>query len=252
VRRATELHRFYGPSVAWFEEIRRYEYLLGFDEQGRLGRRLPVLLTMAVVFCAGLLLARGARHLPGMRFAPVPIGCLVAGLALLWLTPSKWTHYFGGLAGVGAAAMTAGIVLIAVAARGCCDHRTVQAVAGVGTLSVIMAASLGFAGKNTWFLFSHYGVPRDDAPFSPLDSPLLWAGFAAAVLIVLLLRKESLPWAVSILPVAVSVTATAITLVVLVTSFVLAPIRQGEATRKAGKAWTNSGTGTPAGSWTGW
>ncbi|WP_406688262.1 arabinosyltransferase domain-containing protein [Saccharopolyspora sp. ID03-671] len=44
--KATDLHGYYGPNVPWFQEITRYQYLLGFDLQGDIARRAAVLLTL--------------------------------------------------------------------------------------------------------------------------------------------------------------------------------------------------------------
>ncbi|MBW0103282.1 arabinosyltransferase domain-containing protein, partial [Pseudonocardia sp. KRD291] len=197
VSRATEMHAFYGPNVAWYNEIKRYEYLLAFDsEQGGLGRRVPVLLTLALLVAVLPLLARGARRLPGMGRVPVPVLGLVAGMAMLWLTPSKWTHYFGSLAGVGAAALTAGVVLLAVGARTRAGRSTappsvrngaeqpvVRLAAGAGAVAVVLAAALAYAGRNTWFIYARYGVPHEDGPWRPLNTPLPWLVLAAVVLL---------------------------------------------------------------------
>lgn len=184
VTRATEMHAFYGPNVPWFQEYKRYEYLLAFgSEQGGLGRRVPVLLTLALLVAVLPLLARGAGRLPGMGRVPVPALGLVAGLALLWLTPSKWTHYFGSLAGVGAAVLTAGVVLLVVAARERAGEPAVRLAAAAGAAAVVLAAALSYAGRNTWFVYSHYGVPNEDGPWRPLNTPMPWLALAAVVLV---------------------------------------------------------------------
>lgn len=230
-QQATALHRFYGPDVGWFQEIRRYQYLLGFDDyQGGMARRLPVLLTTAVAVCATLLVVRGARRLPGMRLVPLPIGCLGIGIALLWLTPSKWTHYFGALAGFGGIALTAGVVLLVAAARQWAERREVLLVGGVGTLLTVVAACLAFSGTNTYFLYSHFGVPRDELPFRPLNNPLPWL-LLVAVLLGATLHPRSGGRAatrrmLARMPALVAVVATGSMVVVLLVSFVLAPINQ--------------------------
>lgn len=237
VSRATEMHAFYGPDLPWFQEIRRYTYLLAFDsEQGGLGRRVPVLLTLALLVAVLPLLARGLARLPGSGRVPVPVLGLVAGLALLWLTPSKWTHYFGTLAGIGAAALTAGVVLLVVTARHRADQPAVRLAAGAGALAVVLAAALSYAGRNTWFIYSHYGVPHEDGPFRPLNTPVPWLALAA-----LLLAAAALPWpgtprrggararlgrALVRLPGTLAAAVALTTVIVLLYSFVAAPGRQ--------------------------
>ena len=228
-RQATALHRFYGPDVGWFQEIRRYRYLLGFDDyQGGMARRLPVLLTIAVAACATLLVVRGARRLPGMRMVPLPIGCLGIGLALLWLTPSKWTHYFGALAGFGGIALTAGIVLLAACARHWAERREVLLLGAAGTVATIVATCLAFSGTNTYFLYSHFGVPRDELPFRPLNNPLPWVLLVAVLLAVTLLPRWRGQGAtrrmVGRMPAVVATVATGSMVVILLVSFAWAPI----------------------------
>lgn len=184
VTRATEMHAFYGPNVPWFDEIRRWTLLLGFDgEQGGLGRRIPVLLTIALLVAVLPLLGRGVHRSTGLRWVPVVTSGAALGLLLLWLTPSKWTHYFGTLAGVGALALTSGVVLLVLAARRRADETAVRGAAGAGTVALVVAAAVAFAGKNDWFLYSHWGVPHDDGPFRPWNSPLPWLLVVAVVLV---------------------------------------------------------------------
>ncbi|MFR9730615.1 arabinosyltransferase domain-containing protein [Saccharopolyspora sp. MS10] len=228
-QQATALHRFYGPNVGWFQEIRRYQYLLGFgDYQGGLARRLPVLLTFAVAACATLLVVRGARRLPGMRLVPLPLGCLGIGLALLWLTPSKWTHYFGALAGFGAVALTAAIVLLGTCAREWAARREVLLVGGIGTVAAIAAACLAFSGTNTYFLHSHFGVPRDELPLWPLNGPLPWVLLVAALLGGALLPRfggrAGARRMLARMPAVVATAAVGAGVLVLLVSFAAAPI----------------------------
>src|SRR5690606_20634788 len=163
---ATRLHEHYGPDVPWFQEILRYQYLLGFDSQGDVARRLPVLLTAVLAVHCGLVLLRGANRLTAGHAHAAPV---VFGLSLLLmaLTPSKWTHYFGALAGIGAATLVTSAVLVAVAARQLRSDRVVLVGGAVSAVLAALAAALSFAGKNNWFLHSHYGVPWGEQPVRP-------------------------------------------------------------------------------------
>ncbi|TCK25162.1 arabinosyltransferase domain-containing protein [Pseudonocardia endophytica] len=184
VSRATEMHTYFGPNVAWFDEIRRWTLLFGFDgEQGGLGRRIPVLLTIALLVAVLPLLARGVHRTAGLRWVPVVTVGAALGLVALGLTPSKWTHYFGTLAGVGALGLTCGVVLLVLAARRRADETAVRAAAGAGTLALVIAAAVAFSGRNDWFLYSHWGVPHDDGPFRPWNSPVPWVAVVVAVLL---------------------------------------------------------------------
>ncbi|OLM19588.1 MULTISPECIES: arabinosyltransferase domain-containing protein [unclassified Pseudonocardia] len=227
VARATEMHAFYGPAVAWFSEIRRWEYLLGFDnEQGGLGRRLPVLLTIALLVAALPLVARGAhRWTAGLRRTPVPLVGVALGFVLLTPSPSKWTHYFGTLAGVGALAVVAGVALVVAAARRPADA-TVRGAAAAGTVAAVVLTALVFAGRNDWFLWSGWGVPRLDGPFEPLDSPAVWLLVAVLVLAGTLLAVRPVPRAAAMLPAGVVVTALVTGVAVVVGSLAVAPLRQ--------------------------
>ncbi|MFP5070437.1 arabinosyltransferase domain-containing protein [Pseudonocardia nantongensis] len=267
VLRATAMHSFYGPDVPWYQEIRRWQYLLGFDgEQGGLGRRLPVLLTVAMLVAALPLVARGAhRWTAGLRWVPVPVAGVALGFALLTPAPSKWTHYFGSLAGTGALAIAAGVVLVTVAARQRPAERTVRGAAVAGTAAAVTLAALVFAGKNAWFLWSEWGVPRYDGPFTPLNSPAVWGAAAAALFVagtgaVLVVRHRAggpadrprpiraltgaAARAGAALPAAVVVTALVTGVAVVVGSMAVAPGRQGSGYSVGGQLWDEL-TGTP-------
>lgn len=239
ILRATELHQFYGPNVGWFQEVRRYEYLLGFSGSAGLGRRLPVLVTIAVLGCAVLLLVRGARRLLGMRLSYLPVTALALGFGLLWLTPSKWTHYFGSLAGLGAAALTTGVVLLAATARHQWQDRTVVLIGAAGTIATALAASLAFAGKNTWFLYSHWGVPHDETPYRPLNNPLLWLLLVAILLALTRLPRfagtQSTRAALARMPAVIASVAIGLLVPILLVSFAVAPIRQAGSYSEGGQ-----------------
>ncbi|MCI2418679.1 arabinosyltransferase domain-containing protein [Saccharopolyspora sp. K220] len=230
VRKATELHTFYGPDVPWFQEIVRYEYLLGFDLQGDVARRAPVLLTLVVVVYTGLLLLRGAGRLPGLRLGYVPPLCLLISFGLMTVTPSKWTHYFGALVGVGAATLTAGVVLIAIGARQLARDRVVLVAGVLCTALAVFAAALTFAGKNNWFLHSQYGVPWGEQPVRPLNGPEWWLLAVGVLLAASVLpgrAREGRPRRMLIgMPAVISAGAVGVTVAILLYSFIAAPIRQ--------------------------
>jgi arabinosyltransferase C len=66
--RATEIHSEFGPNLGWYEEWFRYQALLGTGQMGSAAKRLPVLLTLALLVVAAVLLGRrlrGVADLPG-------------------------------------------------------------------------------------------------------------------------------------------------------------------------------------------
>lgn len=235
--RATELHQFYGPNVPWFQEILRYDNLLGFDLQGAIARRVPVLLTLAMLVCTVLLLARGSRHLPGMRLAHVAPACFALDIALLWLTPSKWTHYFGAFAGVGATALVCSIVLLFVASRE--PGRATVAIGLTGAGLGVLAAALSFAGKNNWFLYSNFGVLWGEQPLRPLNTPLLWLLVPAGLVVVAVVRRTRQPSATTVMiaraPAVLACVAITASVAMLLVSFSIAPIRQHDSYSPGGQ-----------------
>ncbi|MFC7342419.1 arabinosyltransferase domain-containing protein [Saccharopolyspora griseoalba] len=225
---ATEVHARYGPDVPWFQEILRYQYLLGFDLQGDVARRAAVLLTLAVGGYSALLLLRGAGRAPGLRLAHVPVAVLLLSVALMALTPSKWTHYFGALAGVGAAALTTGVVLVGVAAATASRDRAVLIGGGVFTALLAVTAALVFAGKNNWFLHSQLGVLWGAQPVRPLNAPLVWLLLAGLLVGAFALRGRAGRGLIRA-PAALGAGAMGVAVTVVLGSFALAPIRQADA-----------------------
>ncbi|HWN34491.1 MAG TPA: arabinosyltransferase domain-containing protein, partial [Pseudonocardia sp.] len=58
---ATRWHTTFGPSLPWYDELERYRFLLAGDQDGTATKRVPVLLTLALLPIVGLLLARRAE-----------------------------------------------------------------------------------------------------------------------------------------------------------------------------------------------
>jgi arabinosyltransferase C len=215
--RATALHEAYAPRTSAFHELLRYQYLLGDDLQGAFARRVPVLLTAAVVVSALLVLRRRR-----VGRVPVVIACFAVGLGLLWLTPSKWTHYFGSFAGMGAAALTCAVVVLFGSVRRVSIRRAaVVGVVGSGLCAV--AAALSFAGRNTWFLHSEYGILGEGQRFWPLNRSLLWLVLAVAVLLRGSRSVGKLPRTPAVLACVVS----AASVVLMLVSFTGALFQQG-------------------------
>jgi arabinosyltransferase C len=233
---ATDLHRAIGPSLPWFDEGLRYARLLGPDNWGSAGKRLPVLLTVALAVPVLVLLARHGRAVLPRREQLVLAGAPV-GLLLLALTPSKWTHHFGALAGLGAAFLVVAVTALVTEARGR-DPRTLAVGLGGGTL-VALAAGLSFAGPNTWWAYSDFGMAFSDGPLWPLSNPLLWLAAAGAVLALWAGWRRRSPGpgggradvagvGVAAVPAVLAVLAAATSVALLLATFLAAPLRRGD------------------------
>ncbi|MGQ0774245.1 MAG: arabinosyltransferase domain-containing protein [Pseudonocardiales bacterium] len=252
---ATDIHRYFGPDRPWFKEDERYTALLGPATMGSAGKRLPVLLTLALVAPLLVLLARHGRALLERRPQLVLLGSAPLGLLLLTLTPSKWTHHFGALAGLGSAFLVAALAVLVNAARPPnrvpasrnsvsripVSRDPVTVAVGVGAaLLVAIAAGLSFAGPNTWWAYSDFGMPFSDAPLWPLHNPLLWLAVAGgAVTVVRLRRSGSARVALSgvatprvapywvVAPALLAVLAATTSVALLLGTFLAAPLRRG-------------------------
>jgi Mycobacterial cell wall arabinan synthesis protein/EmbC C-terminal domain len=145
-----------GGARPWYEEYERYSLLFTPNEiQGAIGRRAAVLTT--ILACAGLAWTLGARVAPRVGIAPGPARRLLVTLALsavaMTFTPTKWTQHFGGLTGLGTAALTLALVAFGRAAQrrlaardpGTARRRQVGGLAGVtATVGIVLA------GQNQW------------------------------------------------------------------------------------------------------
>jgi hypothetical protein len=165
---------------SWATEIQRYSFLLSQIPMGNYAKRAAVLLCL--VSLAWFAVLAGAAR---MRRVQVPVALWLSGsttalaFAALWLTPSKWTHHFGALAGVGSAFLALFLVLAVPTVCGVLGmwRPPFGLVAGV-VGSYVLAIALSWHGPNQWPYAWLDGVRRPT--FTPaikhvlLDSPLLW------------------------------------------------------------------------------
>jgi len=225
---------------SWYTEIVRWSYLL-LDEapMGAYAKRAPVLLGIVALVVLGLLatLLRG-RGRPLPTRTALAGTTLLLGFALLWLTPSKWTHHFGTLAGVGGAVLALVLVgtpvLLRDLAAGDPSRPVVRTpvVAGAG-LAVAVAGALAGHGANVWPYSWLLGLPdAGQAPTVaslPFGQPAVWILAGLVIAAVLFLARRRVPDLRPVLgPVAVAVTAAAVLLATtgyLVGSFALATAR---------------------------
>ena len=165
---------------SWATEIQRYSFLLSQIPMGNYAKRAAVLLCL--VSLAWFAVLAGAAR---MRRVQLPVALWLSGsttalaFAALWLTPSKWTHHFGALAGVGSAFLALFLVLAVPTVRSVLGmwRPPFGLVAGV-VGSYVLAIALSWHGPNQWPYAWLDGVRRPT--FTPaikhvlLDSPLLW------------------------------------------------------------------------------
>jgi len=182
----------------WTDELQRYQFLLTDIPMGSYAKRVPIMLALTLLlwFVVLHVAARVGRvSLPGRTsFAG---WCLVASFILLWLTPSKWTHHFGSLSGVGPAFVTLLLVTGMPAIR-----ELTQRQGGPGVIPWVFAGSLvppialSLQGPNLWAYWWNLGMPRPvQAPTLrdvPLGSPaFVLAAFAGVTALVWLWMRRS-------------------------------------------------------------
>lgn len=224
---ATSWHNFFGPSLPWYEEPTRYGYLLQPDQQGSFAKRMPVLFTIALLPIVGALVWRRRDRL-GVTAARLGAAVVLA-LLLLAMGPSKWSYHFGSAAGLFASFVTVAVVL--VVRRAGTPDRFTAALGAAGSLLLAAAAALVFAGPNAWWLPAVYDVPWPSDPVrpagAPLNNPLMWVGLlAAGTLTAMALRRVRRAQIATLGPAVTTVVAFATALVLLIGSFVAAPLRR--------------------------
>ena len=181
----------------WADEAGRYAFLLDPIPMGSFARRAAVLTCLlALAWFAVLAVAARARRVP----LPAPLVLTASATALgfvsLGLTPSKWTHHFGTLAGVGAAFL--GLLLVTAAPltrdvlRGA-RLPPVVPLAAAGSAAVVCA--LVWHGPNSWPYAWLDGVAaayvRPSLGGLTFDHPLLWLALVAVA--VLIVRRVARP-----------------------------------------------------------
>lgn len=238
---ATRIHQDFGPSQPWFAEWLRYGYLLGDDSWGSASKRLPVLVAIVLAVPALVLLVRRLRDdttetvSERSTAAILLLGAAPAGLVVLAVTPSKWSHHFGSLAGFGAVSAVA-VVVGLVRAAGTGDRPDpLRAVGAITAVGVAGAAALAFSGPNAWWGYANARIPWSTGPVTPFAGLGPWlvvagVGGLVAIGLVAVLRAvggrdrkpDPLTAACAAAPVATAVLAMAASVGVLVHSFAVA------------------------------
>jgi arabinosyltransferase C len=190
VLEATRIRTEIGPNLSWFQESNRYQWLFSDMPDGALARRFPVLLLLLCLGTSLVVLLRRSG-IPGAGLGPSRrlIGTAGASLALLTLTPTKWTHHFGAFASIGAA--LAALTALATSANVLRSARNRWWFLS-GLLTIL---AMSATGPNAPWYVSQYGVPWfDKAPSvdGVQASTLLIVAAALAALIAVIegLRHE--------------------------------------------------------------
>jgi len=164
-----------------FDEWQRYSFLLSQISMGNYAKRAAVLI--AIISLVWFLLILVTARMRRVEIPPrLVVGGFTLGLAffLLWLTPSKWTHHFGALAGLGPAFLGLFLVSVPFLIRSLRESgmrlpTAVTVFAGFSTVAVI---ALAMHGPNEWPYNWMLGLPdagkSPDVLFVELDSVLWW------------------------------------------------------------------------------
>ena len=226
VLESVAVHRWYYRQNAWYDEYLSYADLLAADERGAWGKRLPVLLTLGVL----LAVAVGVGQRTGGRSGRLLGGAAAItalSLATMALTPTKWVNHFGAIAA------PATVLLATAMIRSPLPRRAGATTLAIGTMGLVAATSVAFAGPNLWRPLSDWGQPFGnhlliDTPYlqsllAPslglltLRNPLLWLAVAGV----------GWRWTRQRAPDrAVLVTATGLGVVLMLVVFTIAPLRQ--------------------------
>ncbi|MBP2364648.1 arabinosyltransferase domain-containing protein [Pseudonocardia parietis] len=237
VRESIAVHRWYYFQYSWWQEYEHYANLLGVDDQGSWGRRLPVLLTVAVLALGTVRLAtRRGTGGPLGRALGFALAVTALGLVAVALSPTKWVNHFGAVAAP--ATLLLGIALT----RGPLPRRAPARLVAVGTAVLGVVAAVIYAGPNLWRPFGDWGQPFGnhsviDAPIHQqvlaphlgplyLRSPLLWLLVAAAGLWWMHRRRRAGRPSGTGPDGAVLRTAAAGGVVLMLLVFALAPVQQ--------------------------
>ena len=230
-RRGQEVFLSIQAQNDWFDEYQRYYFLFSPIAMGSYAKRLAVVLGIVCLVWFGVLAAasRGRRRAsPQLLLAGQS---LALGLLLLWITPSKWTHHFGALDGIGPAFLALFLVSVPVLVRGLPGGiRNGPVVGGVAVGTTALVLALSFHGPNDWAYSWLQGLPqalgRPSVLGVSLDNVLLWLALIGVLLLVLRAAHRRLglparrPW-LTVLPVAVSA-ALALCTLYLVGGFAVA------------------------------
>ncbi|MCZ2829751.1 arabinosyltransferase domain-containing protein [Modestobacter sp. VKM Ac-2986] len=236
----------------WFDEYQRYNFLFAPIAMGAYAKRLAVVLGIAALLWFAVVAATSRRRdvlSPQLLLAGQS---LALAFLLLWITPSKWTHHFGALDGIGPAFLALFLVSVPVLVRTVPGGlRNGPLVGALAAGSAVLVVALSFHGPNDWAYSWLQGLPRPLRRPAlggvTLDNALLWALLVGVLVLAVRLLHRRLrlprrrPWATAV-PAAVTV-ALALSATYLVGGFAVAAV----ATADTYSPWADA-IADPAGS----
>ncbi|MDL5154681.1 arabinosyltransferase domain-containing protein [Actinomycetospora termitidis] len=235
----------------WYLEFERYASLLNETTRfGTYAKRITVLLCLLALIWF-LMTAVVAR----VRDLPVPGRLMLAGwstilaFALLLPTPSKPSHHFGAIVGVGAPflalLLVAGPGLVRDSVRAGKGRVPVPAILAAAVAAIAVIALAGH-GRNRWAFMWGLGQPSWlDYPSVKgfyFDQPQYWAVLLvvltlAVVLVTSIRGRGWRPWAMLVAIPMLCVAAMGISTTRAVADFALAADRTSTTYSPAGDAW---------------
>jgi arabinosyltransferase C len=184
--RAQQIFLDIQPREYWYTEYLRWYFLLGDGAMGNFAKRIAVLVALVgLVWFLTLAASSRARGEPAPATLRLAGWSLIASFGLLWLTPSKWTHHFGALAGVGPVFLTLLLVMaVPLTRRVFAGARIPLPVVACAGGSMVVALMLAGHGHNIWPYgwlttlggragFGDVAQPPQVGPFA-FGSPLCW------------------------------------------------------------------------------
>ncbi|WP_285631193.1 arabinosyltransferase domain-containing protein [Lentzea sp. NBRC 102530] len=207
---AQEIFKKMAGSETWYTEFARWVFLLNQgDAMANYAKRAPVLLcVVALIWFVVLVTAARARRIE------VPSRLALAGWStlfaffLLWFTPSKWTHHFGSLAGIGSVFLALMLLAFVPLVRELTTDRKLSVpVLFGGVVSVVVMMGLAGHGANLWPYSWHLGLPSAGVPphvsVLKFDKPYWWLLLIVVVAVVLYRRGKGSLAPVIAIPVVV-------------------------------------------------
>jgi hypothetical protein len=184
------------PNSQWYDEWLRYQFLLSDNPMGNYAKRAIVLVGIVVLVWSLVLLVLSA----GRRTTSWPPALVLTtasyglGLLLLSLTPSKWTHHFGSLAGTGAVFISCCLLYLGRSVVAAGRGRSIAPAVTLAGISLVLAFALAMHGPNWWPYSWMLGMPQafERPHLGPLalDSPALWAVALLALAAVVAVRTS--------------------------------------------------------------
>ncbi|MFP5021837.1 arabinosyltransferase domain-containing protein [Pseudonocardia phyllosphaerae] len=168
VSESTTLREDIGPNWPWYTEVAtRYAPLFMGGADGSIARRFPILLVILCTLACFIVLVRKSR-IPGAALGPAQrlVASTMISFVVFALTPTKWTHHFGDLVGLGS-----GMIALAAIATGTDALRSLRN--RLAFLSaVLVVAALSSAGPNMWWYTNNWDVPWNNGVITYKDYEL--------------------------------------------------------------------------------